>query len=168
MTDTDLAKYIPKVGDRVSTVAFRRRNALSESVSSRKESILSRLRQRLRGTEEPVKKRCAKLDGNVNAKRQMRRIEIGWMDFDETAQRYKQLSELSGRTAGVWRRRGSRRHRIDRGGNVGASGRVYLHPVTLAVPDDSRHVWEREQAAAIGSSETRDSPLVVGTRASSR
>ncbi|KAF6730950.1 hypothetical protein FQA47_004056, partial [Oryzias melastigma] len=45
---------------------------------------------------EPVKKRCAKLEGNVNAKRQMRRIEIGWMDFDETAQRYKQVKSANG------------------------------------------------------------------------
>ncbi|XP_023808409.1 uncharacterized protein LOC110015555 [Oryzias latipes] len=97
MSDTDLAKYIPKVGDRVSTVAFCRRTALSESGSSRKESILSRLRQRVSGTEEmPLKKRFSTLKGNVNAKRQMRRIEIGWMDFDEIAERYKQVKSVNG------------------------------------------------------------------------
>lgn len=73
MTDSDLAKCIPKVGDRVSTVAFCRQAALSQESPSRKESILSRLRQRLSGGEGiPPKKRSSKLEGNTNAKRKVR------------------------------------------------------------------------------------------------
>lgn len=97
MTDSDLAKYIPKVGDRVSTVAFCKQAALSQKSPSRKESILSRLRQRLSGAEGmPPKKRSSKWAGNTNAKRKVRRIEVGWMDFDEEEERYKQVKSVSG------------------------------------------------------------------------
>ncbi|XP_051814301.1 uncharacterized protein LOC127536900 [Acanthochromis polyacanthus] len=97
MTDTDLAKYIPKVGDRVSTVAFCRQASLSQNSGSRKESILSRLRQRLSGAEGmPPKKRTSKWEGNKNAKRNVRRIEVGWMDFDEEEERFKQVRSVRG------------------------------------------------------------------------
>lgn len=97
MTDSDLAKYIPKVGDRVSTVAFCREAALSQKSPSRKESILSRLRQRLSGAERmPPKKRSGNWTGNSNAKRKERRIEVGWMDFDEEEERYKQVKSVNG------------------------------------------------------------------------
>ncbi|CAG5980160.1 unnamed protein product, partial [Menidia menidia] len=97
MTDSDLAKYIPKVGDRVSTVAFCRQATLSQKSPSRKESILSRLRQRLSGAEGmPPKKRSSKWAENTNAKRKVRRIEVGWMDFDEEKERYKQVKSVSG------------------------------------------------------------------------
>ncbi|KAL3976398.1 hypothetical protein ACER0C_022284 [Sarotherodon galilaeus] len=85
MTDSDLAKYIPKVGNRVSTVAFCRQATLSRTSPSRKESILSRLRQRLTGAEGmPPKKRLSQ------------RIEVGWMDFDEEKDRFKQVKSVSG------------------------------------------------------------------------
>lgn len=97
MTDSDLAKYIPKAGDRVSTVAFCRQATLSQQSPSRKESILSRLRQRLSGAEGmPPKKRSSKWAENTNAKRKVRRIEVGWMDFDEEKERYKQVKSVSG------------------------------------------------------------------------
>ncbi|KAL2090091.1 hypothetical protein ACEWY4_014779 [Coilia grayii] len=97
MTDSDLAKYIPKVGDRVSTVAFCRQAALSQESPSRKESILSRLRQRLSGGEGmPPKKRSSKLEGNTNGKHKVRRLEVGWMDYDEDEERYKQVKSANG------------------------------------------------------------------------
>ncbi|XP_028291708.1 uncharacterized protein LOC114463690 [Gouania willdenowi] len=97
MTDSDLAKYIPKVGDRVSTVAFCRQAALSQKSPSRKESILSKLRQRLSGADGmPPKKKLSQWAGNTNAKRKLRRIEVGWMDFDEEEERYKQVRAVSG------------------------------------------------------------------------
>lgn len=97
MTDSDLAKYIPKVGDRVSTVAFCREAALSQKTPSRKESLLSRLRQRLSGAEGvPPKKKSSQWAGNSNAKRKVRRIEVGWMDFDEEEERYKQVKSVNG------------------------------------------------------------------------
>ena len=97
MTDSDLAKYIPKVGDRVSNVAFCRKAALSQKSPLRKESILSRQRQRLSGAEGMLpKKRPSKWAGNSNAKRKARRIEVGWMDFDEEEERYKQVKSVNG------------------------------------------------------------------------
>lgn len=98
MTDSDLAKYIPKFGDRVSTVAFCKEAAPStKSAESRKKFLLSRLRQRVSGAEEmPPKKRLSKLEGNSNAKRKLRRIEVGWMDFDEEEERYKQVKSANG------------------------------------------------------------------------
>ncbi|CAI5655050.1 unnamed protein product [Oreochromis niloticus] len=94
MTDSDLAKYIPKVGDRVSTVAFCRQATLSRTSPSRKESILSRLRQRLTGAEGmPPKKRLSQWAENTNAKRTVRRIELGWMDFDEEKGGFKQVKK---------------------------------------------------------------------------
>ncbi|XP_039890650.1 uncharacterized protein LOC120735377 [Simochromis diagramma] len=97
MTDNDLAKYIPKVGDRVSTVAFCRQATLSRTSPSRKESILSRLRQRLTGAEGmPPKKKLSQWAENTNAKRTVRRIEVGWMDFDEEKGGFKQVKSVSG------------------------------------------------------------------------
>ncbi|XP_035772312.1 uncharacterized protein LOC118456031 [Neolamprologus brichardi] len=104
MTDSDLAKYIPKVGDRVSTVAFCRQlkkclriHLLTRTSPSRKESILSRLQQRLTGAEGmPSKKRLSQWAENTNAKRTVRRIEVGWMDFDEEKDGFKQVKSVSG------------------------------------------------------------------------
>ncbi|XP_039651033.1 uncharacterized protein LOC120555909 [Perca fluviatilis] len=99
MTDSDLAKYIPKAGDRVSTVAFCRQAALTQQAPSRKETILSRLRQRLSGTEgtpRAPQNKSSKWAGNANAKRKVRRVEVGWMDFDVKEQRYKQVKSVSG------------------------------------------------------------------------
>lgn len=97
MTDSDLANYIPKIGDRVSIVAFCRQASLSQKSPSRKESILSRLRQRLSGADGmPPKKRSSQWAENTNAKRKVRRIEVGWMDFDEENMRYKQVKSVSG------------------------------------------------------------------------
>ncbi|TKS66012.1 hypothetical protein D9C73_000068 [Collichthys lucidus] len=68
-----------------------------ESGGYRFESILSRLRQRLSGGEGmPPKKRSSKLEGNTNAKRKVRRLEVGWMDYDEDEERYKQVKSANG------------------------------------------------------------------------
>lgn len=44
----------------------------------------------------PPKKRSSKWAENTNAKRKVRRIEVGWMDFDEEKERYKQVKSVSG------------------------------------------------------------------------
>ncbi|KAM9840519.1 uncharacterized protein ACBR49_015898 [Aulostomus maculatus] len=98
MTDSDLAKFIPKIGDRVSTVAFCRQAAILQQAHTRRASILSRLQERLTEAEglPSNKKSSSKLAGNTNAKRKMRRIEVGWMDFDEREQRYRQVKSVNG------------------------------------------------------------------------
>ncbi|XP_076842446.1 uncharacterized protein LOC143487027 [Brachyhypopomus gauderio] len=100
MADKDLATYFPKAGDRVSIVAFCRQTNRSVDPSTRKESILSRLRRRLSPSEEstdnPAKKKNNLWIGNKSAQKQKRRIEVGWMDFDENEQRYKQVKAIKG------------------------------------------------------------------------
>lgn len=95
MNDGDLAKYIPKAGDRIATVAFCRKANASLDTRSRKESILTRLRQRLSG-EAPVPVKKKPLAGNSNAKKKDRRVELGWMDFNEKDNRYKQIKAING------------------------------------------------------------------------
>lgn len=99
MNDGDLAKYIPKAGDRIATVAFCQKANASLNTKSRKESILTRLRQRLSGeapVEAPVPVKKKPLAGNANAKKKDRRVELGWMDFNEKDKRYKQVKAISG------------------------------------------------------------------------
>lgn len=43
----------------------------------------------------PAKKR-ASWEGNSSAKKKQRRIELGWMDFDEKEQRFKQVKAVNG------------------------------------------------------------------------
>ncbi|XP_065116262.2 uncharacterized protein [Paramisgurnus dabryanus] len=97
MTDSDLAKYIPKAGDRISTVAFCRQVSTSNQSQSRKDTILSRLRHRLSSGDDSIPaKKSSSWIGNSNAKKTQRRIELGWMDFDEKEQRYKQVKAING------------------------------------------------------------------------
>ncbi|KAL7400349.1 hypothetical protein ABVT39_010647 [Epinephelus coioides] len=58
MTDGDLAKYIPKCGDRLATVAFCRQASASMETRSRKDSILKRLRHRLVSSEVHFGRGC--------------------------------------------------------------------------------------------------------------
>jgi len=96
MNDGDLAKYIPKAGDRIATVAFCRKASASLDTKTRKESILTRLRQRL-SRDEPVDVKKKTLAGNANAKKKKdRRVELGWMDFNEKDERYKQVKTING------------------------------------------------------------------------
>ncbi|KAI9541400.1 hypothetical protein NQZ68_031056 [Dissostichus eleginoides] len=96
MTDADLAKYIPKAGDRIATVAFCRHNNSSLDTKSRKDTMLTRLRQRLVSGEAPVPAKRKPWAGNTSAKKQERRVELGWMDFDGKQKRYKQVKAFNG------------------------------------------------------------------------
>ncbi|KAJ4945503.1 hypothetical protein JOQ06_023187 [Pogonophryne albipinna] len=96
MTDADLAKYIPKAGDRIATVAFCRHNNSSFDTKSRKDTMLTRLRQRLVSGEAPVPAKRKPWAGNTSAKKQEGRVELGWMDFDGKQKRYKQVKAING------------------------------------------------------------------------
>lgn len=96
MTDGDLAKYIPKCGDRLATVAFCRQASASMETRSRKDSILKRLRHRLVSSEVTVPARKKQWVGNTSAKKNERRIELGWMDFFEKEKHYKQVKAING------------------------------------------------------------------------
>lgn len=100
MSDSDLAKYIPKFGDRIATVAFCRQSYTasgSTASSSRSDHMLTRLRQRL-STATPLASpiRNPTWVGNQNAARKERRVELGWMDFDFNKKQYKQVKAING------------------------------------------------------------------------
>lgn len=44
----------------------------------------------------PPKMRSSKWAGITNVKRKVRQIEVGWMDYDEEEERYKQVKSVSG------------------------------------------------------------------------
>ena len=102
MTDGDLAKYIPKAGDRIAAVAFCRQANGSINTKSRKDSILARLKTRLLSQEVPevtakkVKRRFGIGTGNCNAAKTDRRVELGWMDYVRKEKRYKQVKSANG------------------------------------------------------------------------
>lgn len=98
MSDSDLAKYIPKSGDRIATVAFCRQvNSDSSSSTSRSDHILTRLRQRLATTKQGASPpRHSVWLGNRSAEKKERRVELGWMDFDFNKKQYKQVKAIKG------------------------------------------------------------------------
>ena len=93
MTEDELREYIPTYGDRVAALAFAR-TCTGKEENLRKETVLESLRKKLdckRG------KKCHKnLLGNTNAKREMRRIELGWLDFDNKIRDFRQVRTQSG------------------------------------------------------------------------
>ena len=93
MTEDELREYIPTYGDRVAALAFAR-TCTGKEENLRKETVLESLRKKLdckRG------KKCHKnLLGNTNAKREMRRIELGWLDFDNKIGDFRQVRTQSG------------------------------------------------------------------------
>lgn len=83
----------------MSTVASCRQTSMSVNTNSRKDSILTRLQRRLltaEGEEKTPKKTKNLCVGNTSATKQERRVELGWMDFDEKDQRYKQVKAING------------------------------------------------------------------------
>jgi len=105
MRDDQLVEYLPTVGDRVTVRAFiDKTNANSLNVAS---SALSPLMARLRNkiAERNKKKcsysaqtdeneRCKKLLGNANARRDVRRVELGWQHND--GHTFKQVRAQNG------------------------------------------------------------------------
>ena len=93
MTEDELREYIPTYGDRVAALTFAR-TCTGKEENLRKETVLESLRKKLdckRG------KKCHKnLLGNTNAKREMRRIELGWLDFDNKIGDFRQVRTQSG------------------------------------------------------------------------
>ena len=93
MTEDELREYIPTYGDRVAALALQE-HVLVKRKNLRKETVLESLRKKLdckRG------KKCHKnLLGNTNAKREMRRIELGWLDFDNKIGDFRQVRTQSG------------------------------------------------------------------------
>lgn len=94
MTDEELSRYIPCHGDRLAIVNF-----MKSPINKRKQTLLDRLRKKIKSkqlqsseTDSDSDKdknaqkgltRKRKLIGNENAKKEYRRIDIGWIIKDE-------------------------------------------------------------------------------------
>lgn len=99
MSEQDLSKYIPLYGDRLAAVAFCRRTFNSAQGTSSRAHLLERIRAKGCIPESKAVKRAEyleKLKGNKNAKRRTRRLEIGWMKFNEKENDYKQVRAVKG------------------------------------------------------------------------
>uniref|UniRef100_A0AAV2M5A2 C2H2-type domain-containing protein n=1 Tax=Knipowitschia caucasica TaxID=637954 RepID=A0AAV2M5A2_KNICA len=91
MTNQDLEQYIPKVEDGEAAVSFCRKRAMLPLFAPRAKVGYKRLRDKA----HPFSRRLHGM-GNTNAKRQIKRIELGWMSFDEDEERYKQVRTKNG------------------------------------------------------------------------
>lgn len=99
MSEQDLSKYIPLYGDRLAAVAFCRNTHRSDPETSRRGQLLERIRAKVCVPDSKAVKRAGsseKLKGNKNAKRQARRLEIGWMNFSEKENDFKQVRTVKG------------------------------------------------------------------------
>ncbi|XP_041724138.1 uncharacterized protein LOC121554579 isoform X4 [Coregonus clupeaformis] len=84
MADSDLSEY----GDGLSTFCSQGNymDAITESLRGRLGSVRDKQTTRLK----------TGLLGNTNAKKKQRIIELGWMDFNEKGQEYKQVRTVNG------------------------------------------------------------------------
>ncbi len=99
MSEQDLSKYIPLYGDRLAAVAFCRKTHSSDQGTSRRGQRLERIRAKVCVPDSKAVKRAEyleKLKGNKNAKRRTRRLEIGWMNFSEKENDFKQVRAVKG------------------------------------------------------------------------
>lgn len=92
MSDGDLSKYIPHFGDRLAVIAFCRRGE-----GSSRSHLLDKIKAKIASSkgEKRVQTAQSKI-GNVNAKKQKRKLEIGWMNFSEIDKQYKQVRAPKG------------------------------------------------------------------------
>lgn len=94
MDDDTLKTYLPAYGDRVSAIAFcKAQKSVPVNLHESGRNVTERLRMKLssRATSSTVR-RC----GNSNAPKKHRRIELGWMDFSDMFNSYKQVKSQSG------------------------------------------------------------------------
>ncbi|XP_039478078.1 uncharacterized protein LOC120443440 [Oreochromis aureus] len=98
MTDEELKTYLPSYGDRLAVFGFCRRRG-----SSRKSALFERLKSKL------SKRKLSEEDGSStrqeehsqtthkrNALKRNRKIEIGWMHYDEDTEVFKQVRARRG------------------------------------------------------------------------
>ena len=102
MTDDQLAKYLPKFGDRVAAKAFAKvaeeKKPEDHSSEQKKKNLLTRVKERFQGKAMSSGHYSGreKHIGNENAKRSKRRVDIGWLDFCKDTNQYKQVRGPSG------------------------------------------------------------------------
>lgn len=90
MTDEELGKYIASYGDRLALRAFCRQKTVTiertDQIKTVKTALMQKLRDRLRGKQNTPDARPDKADqcvGNRHAAKDTRRVEMGWLHFDD-------------------------------------------------------------------------------------
>ena len=108
MSEDNLSKYIPHYGDRLAAIVFCRRHSQSAAGTSTHsqpaagtstQGLLERVRAKYSSPDRPTKKRqlsWGTLKGNKNAKKTLRRVEIGWIHFSENENAFKQVRTKRG------------------------------------------------------------------------
>ena len=86
MEDNTLKEYLPAYGDRIATMAFCKKSTTTPGTSrdTSKSSLLENLKKGLTGKD--MVKTCTStsrrhLVGNKHAKKELKRVELGWMHF---------------------------------------------------------------------------------------
>lgn len=101
MTDEDLKTYLPSYGDRLAVFSFCRRKDNSHS-NTRKSKLYERLKTKL-SKRKPYDSGISTNQGEIvqtsqtkNATKTMRKIEIGWMHYDDDTKDFKQVRTKRG------------------------------------------------------------------------
>ncbi|XP_072550021.1 uncharacterized protein [Salminus brasiliensis] len=89
MADNELQQYIPHYGDRLAVIDY----CLSNQPPERRTQLMERLQSRHFGPREDVSKRHM---GNTYAKKKARRVELGWMNYNEKSCNFKQVRTANG------------------------------------------------------------------------
>ena len=110
MDDDTLKTFIPLFGDRIAVRSFCQKDP---PPPSRKNKLLNTLRRKLKlkrrretvtdtededdfGPSGSSDNRSVKLKGNRNAQKDIRKIDIGWIDYNYHARIYKQVRKQHG------------------------------------------------------------------------
>ncbi|XP_046341918.1 G2/M phase-specific E3 ubiquitin-protein ligase-like [Haliotis rufescens] len=97
MKDEELSRYIPTYGDRLATVVWCKSRQLENPEKQTKSSgLFDRIREKMSNRRKRGQKDFDFLQGNKNARKTSRRIEVGWMDFDTKVNAFKQVRSQNG------------------------------------------------------------------------
>lgn len=86
MNEEELSKYIPRYGDRVFAKNWMPINAEEHGNVDRKQKLINRLREKMKLPAIQNQKKTGV--GNKNAESKTRKIELGWMNYQDSS--YKQ------------------------------------------------------------------------------
>lgn len=98
-SDDVLKVYLPKYGDRLAVVSFAnysQKGWKTETVSHRTRSLMESLKDKVKGKMNAHFTRSKSQQGNGNAKRMERRVEVGWLDYAFHVKEYKQIYMKTG------------------------------------------------------------------------
>ena len=107
MTCEQLKQYLPAYGDIFAVQSYcRSRDGSMETSHGRTSPLLDRLRKKMAerkrkglvhtSSDALASVKVQKLIGNSNALRDLRRVELGWLDYDNSMKEYKQVRSQNG------------------------------------------------------------------------